>query len=173
MLDDSRFVRDAAARRLRESAGTGGDGKPALWAEGFGNWSARDGDGNAARVTDSTGGLMGSVDVGLFGTWRLGVIGGYSHTNIAVAARTSEAQSANYHLGAYAGAQWDAWRVRLGAAHSWQSVRTTRSTPSAPSPARRSHNRATRPARRSSALPGSGRITKSFSVPCPLPNRMC
>src|SRR6266536_678496 len=52
------------------------------------------------------------------------------------------------------------------------ALRTTRSTPSAPSPARRSHSRATSRAERSSSPSGSGRITKSFSAPCPFANRM-
>src|SRR4051794_9853093 len=49
--------------------------------------------------------------------------------------------------------------------------RTTRSSPSPPSPARRSHSRATRAGGRSSRPSGSGTITKSFSVRGPLRNR--
>src|SRR5882757_1703260 len=47
---------------------------------------------------------------------------------------------------------------------------TTRSTPSAPRPRRRSHSAWTRLSVRSSVPSGSGSSTKSFSVPCPLTN---
>src|SRR6478752_5823489 len=49
-------------------------------------------------------------------------------------------------------------------------IGTTRMTPSAPMPALRSHRARTRPAVRSRTSSGSGRSTKSFSVPCPLTN---
>src|ERR1700750_235152 len=52
------------------------------------------------------------------------------------------------------------------------STWTTRSTPSAPIPARRSPSRRTNSGVRSSSPSGSGRMTKSFSVPCPFANRM-
>ncbi len=50
------------------------------------------------------------------------------------------------------------------------AVRTTRSTPSAPMPRRRSQSAATRPGVSSSAPSGSGRMTKSLPVPWPLMN---
>src|ERR1700754_624115 len=48
--------------------------------------------------------------------------------------------------------------------------RTTRSTPSAPRPRRRSQSAATLAGVRSRVASGSGRTTKSFSVPWPLLN---
>src|SRR5690606_37842702 len=46
----------------------------------------------------------------------------------------------------------------------------TRSTPSAPSPRRRSHRAATPAGVNVNRASGSGSTTKSFSVPCPLAN---
>src|SRR5689334_21264675 len=48
---------------------------------------------------------------------------------------------------------------------------TTRSTPSAPRPARRSHRRCTSSGVSSREPSGSGSSTKSFSVPCPFRKR--
>src|ERR1700759_1846338 len=52
------------------------------------------------------------------------------------------------------------------------STSTTRSTPSAPIPARRSHSRRTNSGVRSSSPSGPGRMTTSLSVPGPFANRM-
>src|ERR687898_136628 len=60
----------------------------------------------------------------------------------------------------------------IGAASGCAVARTTRSTPSPPIPARRSQSRCTRSSGRSSSPSGSGSSTKSFSVPCPLTNRV-
>src|SRR5688572_8676367 len=49
-------------------------------------------------------------------------------------------------------------------------VRTTRSSPSAPTPRCRSQRATTMSAVRSTSPPGSGTITKSFPVPWPLAN---
>src|SRR3954453_18990716 len=64
-------------------------------------------------------------------------------------------------------------RTATACGSSVASVRTTRSTPSAPMPERRSHNAATSAGSRSCrTLPsGSGSSTKSFSVPWPLRKR--
>src|SRR3546814_16834698 len=57
---------------------------------------------------------------------RLGVTGGYSHMKADVDARGSSGKADSYHLGAYAGGQWDGVALRNGLAYSWHNIRTTR-----------------------------------------------
>jgi outer membrane autotransporter protein len=52
---------------------------------------------------------------------------GYSYTKSDVRDIGGSNKSDNYHVGVYGGGQWDALGVRLGAAHSWHDMRTTRS----------------------------------------------
>src|SRR6185369_14142731 len=57
-------------------------------------------------------------------------------------------------------------------ASGWAALRTTRRTPSAPMPRRRSHSAATNAGVSGSTPSGSGRMTKSLPVPCPFAKRM-
>src|ERR1043165_8369002 len=57
-------------------------------------------------------------------------------------------------------------------ASGWAALRTTRRTPSAPMPRRRSQSAATNVGVNGSVPSGSGRMTKSLPVPCPLAKRM-
>src|SRR3546814_12491909 len=43
-----------------------------------------------------------------------------------VDARGSSGKADSYHLGAYAGGQWDGVALRTGLAYSWHNIRTTR-----------------------------------------------
>lgn len=97
----------------------------AIWAQGFGSWGSTDGNGNAASLDRDTGGFFIGADT-LVDAWRLGVVGGYSTTSFNVDDRVSSGDSDNFHLGVYAGTNWDAVRLRAGAAHSWNDVSTTR-----------------------------------------------
>lgn len=147
LIEDSRFVRDAMAARLRSSFGMSGTDAqavmaygddaqamavaadysgPAFWTQGFGSWGATDGDDNAAEVTRNTGGVFGGVDSSI-GDWRLGLLAGYSHTSFEADDRASKGDSDNYHLGLYGGGQWGAFGLRAGAAYTWSDIETTRS----------------------------------------------
>ena len=139
MLEDSRFVRNAAWDRLR---GASSDDKGGLWGQGFGSWSHTGSDGNAARLDRSAGGLVMGADGALGDTLRVGALWGYSRTNVDVDARSSSGQIDSYHLGAYAGGQWGAAAIRTGIAYSWHDVHTTRSIafPGVSDTARASYN---------------------------------
>jgi fibronectin-binding autotransporter adhesin len=121
-IEDSRFVRDAALDRL-------GDAQPATaaWGRAFGSWAKIDGDGNAAALDRTIGGVLFGVDVAGGETWRIGVQGGFSHGEFEVDDRASDATSDDYHLGVYGGGQWGAWGVRAGAAYSWRQLEVDRS----------------------------------------------
>lgn len=146
LIEDSRFVRDAMGARLRASFGASvNDAQavmaldanampmavaadhagPAFWTQGFGSWGSTNGDGNAAAVDRSTGGMFGGLDRS-FGDWRLGMLAGYSHTSFDVDDRAASGNSDNYHLGLYGGGQWGAFGLRAGAAYSWNDIETTR-----------------------------------------------
>lgn len=145
-LQDSHFVRDAATDRLRETfcaVGSQTDKRdsaprqdtdceadslrPDGWVRVFGGWQHTRGDGDAATMSDSIGGVFAGADTPLSDHWRVGAMTGYSRTDIDVNARDSSASSDNYHLGVYAGAVWGALGLRTGVAYTWQDVSTRRS----------------------------------------------
>jgi fibronectin-binding autotransporter adhesin len=153
LYEDSRLVRDGALSRLRSAFGGGSVAAPstaqvaavddgscstdacqtdsksgiAAWAQGFGSWGYTSGNGNAAGLSRSTGGVLVGVDAPVFEVARLGLFGGYSHTNFNVADRQSSGSSDNVHLGAYGGAQWGPIGVRAGLAYTWHNLSTSRS----------------------------------------------
>lgn len=134
LVEDSRFVRDAANDRIRAAfdgvaasgapaaaacgngaargAGAGGTAGCAVWGRGFGSWGHAGGDGNAARLDRSTGGFLIGVDAPAFDGWRLGAVMGYSHTRFDVKDRGASGSSDNYHLGLYGGSRWGTLHAR-------------------------------------------------------------
>ncbi|MBP1872206.1 outer membrane autotransporter protein [Ensifer adhaerens] len=138
LIEDSRFLRDAANDRLRsvlgavgakQSAGNGTEadmGELAIWSQGFGSWGRWDGDGNAAKADRSIGGFFVGADTQV-DEWTVGALAGYSRSSMDVDARFSSATSDNYHLGLYAGGQWGDASLRTGAAYSWHDIETSRS----------------------------------------------
>jgi fibronectin-binding autotransporter adhesin len=146
LIEDSRFVRNAAIDRIRTAFDAVGavstpvmayaDDKsvPALatadrlavWGQGFGSWGQTDSDGNAARVSRSTGGFLIGGDALVFDNWRLGLLGGYSRTDFDVNDRRSSGVSDDYHLGLYGGTQWGALAFRTGLAHTWHDISINR-----------------------------------------------
>jgi outer membrane autotransporter protein len=146
LVDDSRFVRSSAIDRLRSSFGSVGaaptpvmsyaPGGPVMvapttdrfvvWGQAFGAWGNVNGDGNAASVRRSSGGLTFGADALVFDTWRVGLLGGYSNTSISINGRNSSGKSENYHIGAYAGSQWGNLALRTGVAYTWHDISTSR-----------------------------------------------
>jgi outer membrane autotransporter protein len=147
LIEDSRFIRDAAINRVRSSFGgvataavpvmAYGEGGPELapattdkfgvWGTGFGNWGSTDSDGNAASLDRTTGGFVVGADALVWENWRLGLLAGYSRTSFDVDDRSSSGDSDNYHLGIYGGTQWGNLGFRAGAAYTWSNIDTDRS----------------------------------------------
>ncbi|HGM5808661.1 TPA: autotransporter domain-containing protein [Serratia marcescens] len=151
LIDESRFVRDAATARLRAASGDAAasvatvmsyeGGQPqqvsptidglAVWGQSFGSWGKTDSDGNAASLKRSTGGALFGVDAPAFDSWRFGVMTGYSRTRADMGKRASSGNSDNYHLGAYGGGSWklaeNTLSLRTGITHSWHDIETRRS----------------------------------------------
>ncbi|WP_371420653.1 autotransporter domain-containing protein [Tardiphaga sp.] len=147
MIEDSRFVREAAIDRLRAAFdGVGAaatpvttyvNGRPvlapattdgvAMWGRGFGSWGQWSGDGNAATVKRDIGGFMVGADSPFIDGWRVGAIGGYSRSTFRLADRGSSGSSDNYHGGLYGGTQWGDLAFRSGLAYTRHDLSINRS----------------------------------------------
>lgn len=146
LIEDSRFIRNAANDRIRAAFATAGasyapvlaygsgdtprlvvadHGGPVFWSHGFGSWGSTNSDGNAASLDRSTGGLLVGTDT-LVGDWRVGVLAGYSHSRFDVENRAATGSSDNYHLGLYGGTKWGDIAFRTGAAYTWHDIDTNR-----------------------------------------------
>jgi len=117
---------DAAKAAGPTAAQLGQNLAPTVWVEGLGGWGDSSGDGNAATVTNTFGGIFGGVDVAVTDNLRVGLVGGYSRTWFDVDARSSSASMNNYDIGLYAGAQLDAFALRGGASYTWHDVSASR-----------------------------------------------
>lgn len=144
-IADGLYLRDAVSQRLRsafssvaaastEVTSYGADGLKAaagntegiaIWSEALGATSKADGEGYAADFDHTTGGILFGADA-TAGTWRLGVLAGYSNTSFDVDARSSSGSSDNIHLGLYGGTQWGALSFRTGLFYTSHDVSTTR-----------------------------------------------
>ncbi|HEV7260516.1 MAG TPA: autotransporter domain-containing protein [Bosea sp. (in: a-proteobacteria)] len=103
----------------------------AVWGQGYGSWGNADGDGNAAKMTRSTGGVLLGADAAVFDNLRFGLVAGYSRSDFDVTNRLSSGEIDNYHLGIYGGGRWGAINLRAGASYSWHDVETSRTVASA------------------------------------------
>ncbi|WP_412032987.1 autotransporter domain-containing protein [Nitratireductor aquimarinus] len=135
LLDDSRFPRDATMGRMRmalsgvaiENDAQDRDSlTPGVWGQAVGSWSQWDGDGNAAGLDRSIGGILMGGDASVWEDLRFGVLGGYSRSSFSVDDRRSSGTVDTYTLGAYGGGEWDSFTLMGGVAHSWHSLDTSR-----------------------------------------------
>lgn len=133
LIEDSRFVREAALSRLdaafspiAQGDGPGQDGV-AFWGRAFGSFGDWDGDGNAAGLDRHIGGFFLGGDALVTDDIRLGLMGGYSRSSFDVDGRASSGDADTWSVGAYAGGEWNAFSLKGGAAYSWHNVETERS----------------------------------------------
>jgi outer membrane autotransporter protein len=140
LIEDSRFLRNAALDRLRESFCVlepardasreshceSEPGKTTAWATTFGSWGTHSGDGNAASLSRSIGGMIAGADTALANSWRLGFLGGYSRSSFSAGERGSSGSSDNYHFGFYGGMDRTPFAVRFGGAYTWHDIATNR-----------------------------------------------
>jgi fibronectin-binding autotransporter adhesin len=146
MLEDSRFVREAANNRLLGALCAPGnnttaktDGKTAVpsdcaqgdgvtaWGRIFGAKGRLSGDGNSASLDSSTSGAFVGADTAVAGGWRVGGLIGYGHSTYDASAAGSSATSDDYHAGVYGGNHWDNTSLRLGTSYTWSKLDTQRS----------------------------------------------
>ena len=125
-VEDSRFVREAVIDRLRADPHSDTTDKM-VWGRAFGSTGNFDGDGNAAHLDRSIGGLFVGAD--MFGSenWRGGVVGGFSSSDLKVKERASKATATDLTAGVYGGSQSGAWKFRFGGDMTFRHVSTDRS----------------------------------------------
>jgi outer membrane autotransporter protein len=152
LVEESRFVREAATGRLRNAFGAvaapamavmsyaaddsrGASGpmpklpandRLAVWGHAFGVWGQMDSDHNAASLHRSAGGFLLGADAPVADGWRAGLQTGYSRSHFEAKSRGAKLDSENYHLGVYAGAQWGQLGFRAGLAYTWHRLDATR-----------------------------------------------
>ncbi|MFI8482299.1 autotransporter domain-containing protein [Pseudomonas sp. NPDC078700] len=88
-----------------------------LWVQALGSKGTLDGNAGSHDIDQNTGGAVVGADWALNPQWRLGVLGGYSSTDID-AGSDADGNIDSYHIGAYALRQSGAYNLRLGAAYS-------------------------------------------------------
>jgi subtilase-type serine protease len=145
LVEDSRYVRDAANRRLRSAFDAiatpssmtatfdekGLHAAPAntdgivIWGEALAMTADAKGSGYAADFDRNSAGFVAGIDAPV-GGWRVGMLGGYSHSSYDVDDRASTGSSDNYDIGVYAGTQWGALGFRSGAMYGWHEIDTRR-----------------------------------------------
>ena len=145
LIDESRPVREAMGRRLRQSGGPAGEGQSSgfderplavagagtaggakLWMEALGRSAEISDDGNAAALDATTAGLLFGVDAMLGDGLRLGLASGFQNTSFDVDARGTSGDIESFHLAAYGGMRHGAFDFRAGGAYTLGGVETTR-----------------------------------------------
>ncbi|CUJ47077.1 autotransporter domain-containing protein [Achromobacter xylosoxidans] len=100
------------------------------WAEVVGSWQTFNGDGNASRVTQNTGGVFVGADGAVGGGWRVGGALGFTDGRIKVDDRASKASVSGYTALLYGGRSVAAGagklNLLLGAAYTWNDIGTER-----------------------------------------------
>lgn len=88
-----------------------------LWVQALGSHGIVDGEHGSHDVDQTTGGTLFGADWAMSPDWRLGVVGGYSRTDVD-AGQGASGDIDSYHVGVYALHQMDQLALRLGAAYS-------------------------------------------------------
>ncbi len=137
-LDHLRGNLDAPGRAGQPTAQLGTPSSDALpqsgahpvWAQAFGNWSSFGGDGNAARVSQSAGGLFVGSDAAVGNGWRLGGAVGYIGSHSSIADTSSRSDVDSYTASVFGGRNFAAGpgaiRFMAGAAYTWHDIDTKR-----------------------------------------------
>lgn len=137
LLEDSRNIRQAILDRLRQSnSGAQGlrgqnDARPltdsvTMWLRVFSNWGQADTDHNAGTAERNYSGVVAGIDTSVVGALRLGLAGGYTHSDVTVTSRASKARAGGGHVAAYAGWNSGALALRTGAEYAWGNATVTR-----------------------------------------------
>lgn len=127
LIEDSRYLREAALDRLRSAPGSSTSAEPEIWGQAFGAHGTWPGDDNAAGIERSLGGFLFGGDATLAGDWRFGVMAGYGQSSFTVADRASSGSAGNYYLGAYGGTDINGLGFKFGGSYSWHDLKIARS----------------------------------------------
>lgn len=122
LMADSRFLREATLRRMRDAAPADG---PAFWGEALAATTKADAAGDAASLEQSSAGFIGGVESSV-GDWLVGLTASYGRSDFSVADRASSATADSYQLGIYGGTAFGDLGLRLGAAFAAHDISTER-----------------------------------------------
>ena len=123
LIEDSRFVRDATSGRIALSTGST---ETAVWMQGYGAVGTSAGNGNAASMTRTGGGFLLGADGEVVDNFRLGFVGGYGHSTMAVDDGRGSVNADTYSVGVYGGGHWDAVGFSFGVNHGWNELSSKR-----------------------------------------------
>ncbi|QPH53318.1 autotransporter domain-containing protein [Pontivivens ytuae] len=104
----------------------GGPGDTPAWIRFLGTQSDIDGDGNAAGLDTRSAGTLVGLEGFALGSARLGVLAGYTRSNVDVGERASSADVDSYHLGVYGRTSVSGFALRGGVTASWHDIETDR-----------------------------------------------
>ena len=121
MAQDAMAVDNAVLARTYDIP----EGGVAIWGQFLVGTGSDDGLGGAADADRDTIGGVGGVDVS-FGTWLVGVAGGYTSDDTDVDDRLSAARIKSGHVVGYVAGEAGAIRVRGGLGFSWGNIDTAR-----------------------------------------------
>lgn len=107
-----------APAALAQSVGT-------AWIQGFGGRATLDGNGNAAGVDETIGGVIGGADIRV-GDWQVGAALGYTNSNAAVDSYGSNSEVNSMLVALYGVTSTGPWSLRLGASYAFNQIDTAR-----------------------------------------------
>ena len=102
------------------------DGDSGFWITGYDGWSKTDATSSTARIDTDLGGVLFGVDHAVGDHLHLGVLGGYSQTDVTQRALLSSSSVGTWSAGLYGTAGADAWGISFGAIHNWHTMDTSR-----------------------------------------------
>ncbi len=122
LVSDSDLTRDMALARLRDS-GSSGSG---LWGNAIGNWGHYGSNEGTYEADSTTGGFLFGYDQTVSQALTLGVMAGYTRTDVSVDQLNSRAEADSFHLGLYAGGAWNGWTYKGGVAAAYNDADVSR-----------------------------------------------
>ena len=139
LIVDAGLTRDTVGDRLRAAFDEGefpaGEGDAAGrdyghgmvgWGRIHGNWGSADGNGNAAKIERDTAGFLLGVDTLVGDIARIGMMAGYSTSNVDVPGRGFSSDIGSATVGLYGGTELAGIGLSGGVSHTWQQIDTTR-----------------------------------------------
>ncbi|ERS02997.1 autotransporter-associated beta strand repeat-containing protein [Labrenzia sp. C1B70] len=118
LVSDSHQTRDAALSRLQGRDTSGQN----LWGFAIGTWGRYGSSEETYRAESTTGGFLVGYDHAISEPLTLGVLGGYTRTNVSVNQLNSKAVTDSYHLGLYAGGAWNGLTYKGGIATAYNKT---------------------------------------------------
>ena len=102
------------------------DGRNGWWITGYGSGGGTDATPDTAPMDTSLGGVLLGIDRALGKHWGLGLLGGYSNTDVTQSAHASSGAVQSWSAGAYGGAKVGAARLSVGAIYSGHALEARR-----------------------------------------------